>query len=207
MYTRTASLCLVLLALGSLPAQAQGPANNLTAINARLTALEATVATLEGTVATLVSSLNAEVASRIAGDAALTARVTRLEGNITAADLVGTYRVAGIITDLDAPPAGVQIVTLSATATLLADGTGTILQQGAGINLAQNIGPWSAGVFSFPPEEILITWTYANGVVHISDGTPNLDTDLIVGAGGRVLTFSGLSDDNTVDLIIATRLQ
>ena len=56
-------------------------------------------------------------------------------------------------------------------------------------------------------QPIPITWSYANGVLHLSDGTVNLDLDLVVGAGGRVLTWAGLSDDNTADIIIATRLQ
>lgn len=51
---RAASLCFVVaLSFAVLPAHAQGPANNLNAINTRLIALEATVAALQ-------NALNAE---------------------------------------------------------------------------------------------------------------------------------------------------
>jgi hypothetical protein len=138
---------------------------------------------------------------------ALELRVAKLEGNITAADLVGTYRVVGLITDLDGgPPASVTMLTVFGTATLAADGTGTLQQAAGAIDLVQG-NPWTDHPFFLPAEETAITWDYASGILHISDGTPNLDVNFNVGAGGRVLTLAELSDDNTADLFIVTRLR
>ena len=143
--------------------------------------------------------------------AALEAKVAKLEGNITSADLVGTYHAASLTTDLDGgSSASVQMFAYGATATLAADGTGVIIQGGGTsgvIELVQGT-PWTDTATLIPTQSpIAITWSYANGVVHLSDGTVNLQLDLFVGAGGRVLTWAGLSDDNTADIIIATRLQ
>jgi hypothetical protein len=138
---------------------------------------------------------------------ALELRLAKLEGNITPADLVGTYRIAGLVTDLDGgPPASVTMLTVSGTATLAADGTGTLQQAAGAIDLVQG-NPWADHPFVLPAEETTITWDYANGTLHISDGTPNLDVNFNVGAGGRVLTLAEVSDDNTADLFILTRLQ
>jgi hypothetical protein len=144
--------------------------------------------------------------------AALEAKVARLEGNITAGDLVGTYRAAALATDLDGgPPASVQMFAYGGTIQLNPDGlTGEIVQGGGTsgvIDLVQG-SPWTDGAQLIPTQPpIPITWTYSNGIVHISDGTVHLQLDLIVGVGGRVLIWAGLSDDNTADIIIATRLQ
>jgi hypothetical protein len=143
--------------------------------------------------------------------AALEAAVAKLQGNITEADLVGTYHLAALATDLDGgPPATIAVFAFRGIVTLAADGTGTI-EQGGGtsgvIELAEGT-PWTdtANLISGNPPTS-ITWSYANGLVHLSDGTANLDIDMVVGVGGRVLTSAGLSDDNTADLFIATRLQ
>ena len=143
--------------------------------------------------------------------AALEAKVAKLEGNLTSADFVGTYHASALATDLDGgAPASVQMFAYGATVTLAADGTGVIIQGGGNsgvIGLVQG-SPWIETADLIPAQPpIPITWSYANGVLHLSDGTVNLDLDLVVGAGGRVLTWAGLSDDNTADIIIATRLQ
>ena len=146
--------------------------------------------------------------------AALEAKVAKLEGNITAADLVGTYRAASLTTDLDGLDDGtsatVTMFAFGGTLTLAANNTGTVVQGGGtsgAIQLRQGT-PWTDSAQLIPAEPpVAITWSYANGVLHISDGSVNLDLDLIVGAGGRILTWAGLSDDNTADIIIVTRLQ
>ncbi len=84
--------------------------------------------------------------------------------------------------------------------------TGHIGQQGSFISITEG-NPWTKGTGSFGPEGIDITWSYANGILHLSDGTPNLDMDFVVGVGGRILTFVGLGDDGEAVLVIATRLQ
>jgi hypothetical protein len=176
--TLTVSLCLVAaLVLVARPAQAQGKGGNAT--EARIAALEAAVA--------------------------------KLQGNITSADLVGTYRLAALATDLDGgPPASVTMFAYGAIATLAANGTGIIAQGGGpsgAIELVEGT-PWTDSATLLSGEgPTNITWSYANGLLHLSDGTENLDIQMAVGAGGRMLTWAGLSDDNTADIIIGTRLQ
>lgn len=176
---RVALLCVVVAAVFAITVQAQGP-----------------FAPGSGT------NLNERVA-------ALEARLAKLEGNIDATDLVGTYSGAGLITDLDGgPPASATMIAVSGMMTLAEGGSGTLRQAGDAISLEQGF-PWTDHVFSFPSEEIDITWSYDStaGTVHVSDGTSNLDVDFNVGAGGRVLTLGELSDDNTVDLFVLTRLR
>jgi hypothetical protein len=189
---RLTSLCFVVaLAIAPFPASAQGGPPGAAGANlaARVEALEAAVAALQS------------------GQTALNSRVGKLEGNITAADLAGTYKAAGLFVDLDGGfPARIEVFTLNAVATLNADGTGVIEQQGNFLGLIQG-APWTEQNGSFPPESIAITWSYANGILHVSDGTVNLDVDFVVGAGGRVATFSGIGDDGEADFVVLTRLQ
>ena len=184
---RLTSLSLfVALLFAPLSARAQGPGSN---INARVAALEAAVAALQS------------------GQTQLNGRVDKLEGNIAAADFVGTYNTAAFAISLEGGPgAQVGVFTVQSVTTLNANGTGHVDQQGSFINFTEG-NPWTKGTGSFGPEGIDITWSYANGILHLSDGTPNLDIDLVVGVGGRVLTHVGLGDDGEAVLIIATRLQ
>jgi len=65
--------------------------------------------------------------------AALTDRVSKLEGNITAADLAGTYAVHAFQNALyPGFPARVESGVSVATATLAADGTGTSSETDSG---------------------------------------------------------------------------
>lgn len=140
---------------------------------------------------------SSNIAARMA---ALEARVAKLEGQITAADLAGTYRVVGSQLDLDGTnPAAIQSMAISGTVTLAGNFTGSSNVTGNGINL----------VLGNPPSELPIqfldtgnfNWTYANGTLSA------LGISFNVGAGGRVLTYSALDDDNVVVLLILTRLQ
>ena len=138
---------------------------------------------------------------------ALEARVARLEGNITDADLVGTYRVTGFIGGTAADPnASVSIGAIFGTVTLNANHTATGEFGIIGNSLVQGT-PWISSILSFPPEPSTATWSYADGVLHVTDGTENVDTFFNVGLGGRVLTFAGLGDDGEVNVIILTRLR
>jgi hypothetical protein len=187
------------LFLAPLTASAQG--NNTNSLLARVQALEAVVTTLQ-------NSLTAETAARAAADAALSARAAKLEGTITAADLAGTYRARGVFSDVDGgASATVGHAAINGTLTLNPNGTGTIVQSGAAIELTGSGTVWTDNNFNFPAEQIGIGWSYANGILNVNDGTPNLDINFAVGAGGRVLIYSGLSDDNTIDIVVATRLQ
>src|SRR3954466_5511691 len=110
--------------------------------------------------------------------AALAARVSKLEGNIVAADLAGTYNFMVIDTSMDGARTG-QVATIStratrATATLNADGTGSAvgltcegstMAVATGTLTAAETGDCDAG-------DPGVTWTYADGVITItfSDG-------------------------------------
>jgi hypothetical protein len=148
----------------------------------------------------------------------LKARVDKLEGNIVAADLAGTYSVVGLSTTMTAfhagappIPATINTTAFSATFTLNAGGTGTAsatLCQGS--TLTQ--GSWAMQGVDCGQPATGITWTYADGVVTITflsdgDGLP-----FNVGPGGRLLVnaFAGFhpSDPSSDQfLIIATRLR
>jgi len=129
------------------------------------------------------NSLSAQVAD-------LQARVAKLEGNITAADLVGTYALAGIQTTLrGTPDARVGSDALTGTLTLNSDGTGTLADVHDGARLFTQSGILVPQVFD---ETLDLTWTYANGVVSTSFIGIGQGPDINVGPGGRLLvaTFS-----------------
>src|SRR5688572_27151206 len=109
---RVASV-VVLVAFAAVPLllRAQGPGAG-TNLQARVAALEARVTELEADLAaesaaratgdgTLSANITSEVNARTGADTALDGRLDKLEGNITDADLVGTYRGTGLTTDLD----------------------------------------------------------------------------------------------------------
>lgn len=147
---------------------------------------------------------------------ALTARVNKLEGNISAADLVGTYALVGLQTRLrggGAANAAIGSAGLSGTLTLNADGTGTLTINGDGSLLFPLA--WSSAVSTLgngnPGTPFDIAWTYANGVI-----TPTVDggsgPELHVGLGGRLLAttlseFRGDPRNNDESLFIFYRLQ
>ena len=86
-------------------------------------------------------------------------------------------------------------------------GQGTLSVRYAGITLEQG-SPWTDSVFGPETDNGNITWSLNfNGTIKVTDGTPNLDLNFNVGAGGRVWTYSAISDDDTVDMVILTRLQ
>jgi hypothetical protein len=141
--------------------------------------------------------------------AALTARVAKLEGQITAADLVGTYAVHGFQTELRAAGGGAPTQVASyiyvGTAALTADNSTTLTLTEEGSRL----------LFTAPPSvvpdgpiagSLSGTWTYANGVVTASEGGSPIPLNVAV--GGRVLIGASANhSDGTNVLLIFTRLQ
>ena len=147
----------------------------------------------------------------------LTARVDKLEGTITAADLAGTYAVHTIDTHLSGAsefvPASLAAIVSSSTVTLNADGTGALAQAVcAGGAFIPQFGAVSGFDCSAQQPGYPFTWTYANGVLseflgqQQGGGVVKFD----VGVGGRIMTttfapaFGGQSD--TLFLIL-TRLK
>jgi len=150
--------------------------------------------------------------SLVAQVADLQARVAKLEGNITAADLVGTYALAGIQTTLrGAPDARIGSDALTGTLTLNLNGTGTLTNDHNGARLFTQF--WALFPQTFT-DVIDITWTYANGVISTTFvGFGGLGPDINVGPAGRLLvaavpSFEALESPRaTVSFFVFCRLK
>jgi hypothetical protein len=138
--------------------------------------------------------------------AALTARVAKLEGQIVAADLVGTYAINGIQVELSGGNSPqVSSYVFMGTVVLAADGTvslttaapsGNTLSIGSPSSVSPFMGNGGGGTQTF-------TWTYAAGTVTLQGGAP----PLAVAAGGRILIGASANPvDGTNVLLILTRL-
>ena len=139
--------------------------------------------------------------------AALKARVAKLEGQIVAADLVGTYALYGFQIELSGGagrPAQVSSYVFKATVTLNADGTASFSAPPESGNTLAFTTPPSVSIFNGNGGGSgTTTWTYLDGFLTVVGGTPPLS----VAAGGRVLTgVSANPDDGTDVLLILTRL-
>jgi hypothetical protein len=163
--------------------------------------------------------------------AALQTRVSKLEGNIDASDLVGTYSLLvmdtvmtafhpGVPGGVSPVPATITTNSTNATFTLNADGTGSVnISVCEMARLTQ--GTWSlTGDSSCGPQSTqrALTWTYANGVNSITvlddNGNPDHNGPLsfTVALGGRLLVLGGSpfhpADPSSDHLLfLATRLR
>jgi hypothetical protein len=153
---------------------------------------------------------SSSVAARIA---ALEARVAKLEGGITSADLVGTYALAWINIPLDGhtatQSASVKTDGVTGTLTLSAGGGASLVI--AGCSVVLGIEPsWALTNLGCGGDSATGTWTYANGVLTTDIG--QYDFDYNVGVGGRLLTAAGAffhAGDASSDagIIVGSRLQ
>ena len=148
------------------------------------------------------------IESLASGLAALTARVAKLEGQIVAADLVGTYAIHGIQVELSGSGNSAQVSSyvLVGTVVLAADGTAsltTVAPSGNTLSIgsASSVSPFMGNGGGSGTG----TWTYnADGTVTLQGGAP----PLAVAAGGRILIGSSANNsDGTNVLLIFTRLQ
>jgi hypothetical protein len=164
---------------------------------ALFTALSANAQSSGATIDSLASDL-----------AALTARVAKLEGQIVAADLVGTYAIHGIQVELSGSGNSAQVSSyvLVGTVVLAADGTAsltTVAPSGNTLSIgsASSVSPFMGNGGGSGTG----TWTYnADGTVTLQGGAP----PLAVAAGGRILIGSSANNsDGTNVLLIFTRLQ
>ena len=150
--------------------------------------------------------------------AALQARVDKLEGNIVASDLAGTYSTIGLDTSMTALRAGSPFVNATintaafrGTLTLKADGTGDLSELTCeGSTLVQ--GPWSMQGFNCSEPSTDVTWTYANGVITITFLNDGDQIPLVVALGGRFLImafapFHPSDPSSDQFLLMATRLR
>jgi outer membrane murein-binding lipoprotein Lpp len=183
--TRRIAFMLFVVVAAALPAQAQGPGGP-----------PPNYQQLASAVATLQSQVDA-----------LNAQVSKLQGNITAADLVGTYTYTHLITGLNGGfPARIASGVFTGTFTLAADGTGSGNVSSAGNVLTQGT-PWSV-TQSSDAETDNFTWTYANGTLTLVMGSDTIPFS--VAAGGRLAILAVSAPESNfsgaTNLIVLTRL-
>jgi hypothetical protein len=159
--------------------------------------------------------------------AALTARVSKLEGNIVPADLVGTYTLAGISIPMQGAVPGVRpaaIVTEALMARLTLNANGSItpsplpsaLPRCGRIKLTQ--GSWALTDESPLPGETCDeespfnpTWSYADGILTLNT-EENEAIPFSMAAGGRfgIVSFAGFHPQEASSdtfMLILSRLQ
>ena len=151
--------------------------------------------------------------------AALAARVAKLEGNIVADDLAGTYSVIGFGTDMKgfrAVPlenATITTSTFRATLTLTAGGNGHIGAPGSceGATLTPANGSMNGETCDLGAGTD-VTWTYTDGVITITFLDDGDELPFSVALGGRFLIiafspFHASDPSSNHVMIVATRLQ
>src|SRR5262245_22503712 len=128
--------------------------------------------------------------------AALTERVSKLEGNIVASDLAGTYSLFVVDTQISAMrpgigPGGISFLAQRATLRLNADLTGTASPFSCeGSTLT---GTWTVEDSDCSEPAADVTWTYADGVITITFLSDGDEIPLNVALGGRLLINAGAS--------------
>lgn len=149
----------------------------------------------------------------------LQARVGKLEGNITAADLVGSYAVSGLDIPMSgfvagAPPQAAAIKTfafagtLTLTLTQTDGGAASFISTCEGSRLTQ--GTWLLTSVDCTNSPTAGTWSYANGIFSLSLG--QFQAQGSVAAGGRLWTtamapFHAADPSSDALIIIASRLK
>lgn len=150
--------------------------------------------------------------------AALAARLDKLEGKITAADLAGTYTLTGLdgvmsgfVPGAPAHNATIQTVAFTGTVTLNADGTGSFNPVACdGAELTQ--GSWTLTPVNCIDAPESATWTYADGTVTLKTEEEQDGFTLSVALGGRLLVtafgaFHAQDPSSDSVLMILTRLR
>ena len=160
-----------------------------------------------------------QLAAQIAN---LQARVAKLEGNIVASDLAGTYSVTGLDTTMTALHAGppsvnatISTAAFRATLTLNANGTGNASDASGAITCEGSTltqGSWAMHGFDCSEPSTDVTWTYADGVITITFLNDGDEIPFNVALGGRFLIvafapFHPGDPSSQQTLLIATRLR
>jgi hypothetical protein len=146
---------------------------------------------------------------------ALTARVAKLEGDIVASDLAGTYSLVLLSTTMTAltteGPATINTAAGRATLTLNANGTGN---GSVGTCEGSTLTLGSGAMHGFDCSEPIgdVTWTYADGVITITFLNDGDEIPFNVALGGRFLIvafapFHAGDPSSDQALLIATRLK
>ncbi len=137
--------------------------------------------------------------------AALEARVAKLEGQIQASDLVGSYALNAFQVELNSNNQGrpsVSSYVLGGTVVLSSNGTFSFSTSENGNELLLGTPP-SMQPFQHSNAPFTSTWTYAGGTVTLQ----GLNLTLSAAMAGRVLISSGSNhSDGTNVIVILTRL-
>ncbi len=140
--------------------------------------------------------------------AALKARVAKLEGQIMAADLAGTYALNGIQIELGSGGGNspkVSSYVFAGTVVLAADGSGSFTGATPSGNTLSILPPASVSPFMGSGGGTSpFTWTYAGGVVTAPGGNPASECD--PRSGQILIGASANNSDGTDVILILTRL-
>ena len=132
----------------------------------------------------------------------LAGRVSKLEGTITEADLVGNYTFDGFQTELATDHVSNYVYHGTATLAANHDLTLSTPENGTQLNFGTSNTTAVINRPAGPTEEFLATWSFSGGVLTV-DGHPGA---LAVVAGGRLLV--GVTSnplDGTQVLLLLTR--
>jgi hypothetical protein len=138
---------------------------------------------VNGNFQALVSSLNA-----------LATRVAKLEGQITTADVAGTYTISGLQTGL-IPPQTVETIAYSGSVTLAANGTYTAVLLGNGFDLV--VG--GARTLHTTNDNLGGTWSLSGNTVALTGDIP---AQFATAAGGRVLVTSSFNNTDGSNVLL-----
>jgi hypothetical protein len=124
----------------------------------------------------------------------LTARVAKLEGQITGADLAGSYTINGLQTGL-IPNNRIETIAYTGTLILRADATYSFNLIGNGFDLpipgARELHPDSGNLSG--------TWSLTGTTVTLQGGFVG---QLAHAVGGRVLTWTGFGNDDGSNVLL-----
>ena len=183
--------------------------NRVGAVAAEISARAAADTTLQNNITAefndRVGAVAQEISDRQAADTTLQGQIDKLKGNITAADVEGTYNFYFVATAIDSGPNRISSFFITGTMTLGSGGTGQFNGSQAGSELTERLPTqtWLAASGSDPLVGN-ISWAYSNGRVTINaDGDIN---EMTLAAGGQVMVgVQGGPPGNTQAILVMTR--
>jgi hypothetical protein len=184
--------------------------NRVGAVAAEISARQAADTTLQNNITAefidRVGAVAQEISDRQAADTTLQGQIDKLKGNITAADLEGTYNFYFVATAIDSGPNTITSYFFTGTVTLGSGGTGQSTISASGTQLteqAPNLN-WVATNVGFGAQVGNFSWAYSNGRVTINAGGDI--NDFTPAAGGQVMVgVQGGPPGNNQAIIVLTR--
>jgi hypothetical protein len=151
------------------------------------------------------ADVNANFQALVTAVNTLSSRVSKLEGQITSADLVGTYAVNQFQSELGGGASGrVAVYTGGGTVTFAAGGTGTV-SGNTELGHQLNLPGGTLTAINRPQADFSINWSFSNGTVTVTF-TQGSNTFSVV-AGGRLLIATSTNPaDGTNVILLLTRI-